>query len=140
MDQLFQFMANHPIQVGVFVALVALFVWNEMRRGGQTVTAQQLVNLVNRDQAVVIDVRDPNEFAAGHIVGAVNVPHGQLAGRINELARYKERPVVLVCRMGQHSGAAGAVLKGAGFSNVVRLSGGMTEWLNQNLPVVKGRK
>ncbi len=138
MSQLFEFVGNHPILVGIFAVLLTLFIRNETQRGGRGVSPQELVNLVNREGAVVIDVRDSKEFAAGHIVDAVNVPHTSLEGRLAELEKYKEKPVTIVCKMGQHAGTAGAVLRKAGFASVSRLSGGMTEWRNQNLPVVKG--
>ncbi len=137
MEQLFEFVANHPLLVGAFALLLALFVRNEVARGGRSVSAQELVNLVNRDGAVVIDVRDANEFSQGHIVDAVNVPHAAIAGRLAELGKYKEKPVVLACKMGQHAGSAGTVLRKAGFANVARLRGGVAEWRNQNLPLVK---
>jgi rhodanese-related sulfurtransferase len=138
MQHLFEFIGNHPILVGAFALLLALFIRNETRRGGQNVSPQQLVNLVNRDGAVVVDVRDPKEFASGHIVSAVNIPQASLAGRLPEIAKFKDKPVAIVCKMGQHSGAAGTMLRKAGFQQVMRLSGGMMEWRNQNLPVVKG--
>ena len=138
MEQLFEFVGNHPLLVGAFLLILALFVRNELVRGGRAVTPQELVNLVNRDGAVVVDVRDKNEFAEGHIVGAINVPHTALANRLAELEKYKERPLVLACKMGQHAGASGTVLRKAGFQNVSRLKGGVAEWRNQSLPVVKG--
>ena len=138
MEQLFEFVGNHYILVGAFVLIFALFVRNEVVRGGRSVSAQELVNLVNRDGAVVIDVRDAHEYGQGHIVDAINVPHAALAGRLGELKKYKEKPIVLACKMGQHSGSAGTTLRKAGFQNVSRLRGGVAEWRNQNLPVVKG--
>lgn len=140
MEQFFEFIGNHPILSGAFVLVFALFVRNEVARGGRSVTPQELVNMVNREKAVVIDVRDPNEYSQGHIVYAINVPHAALSGRVSELAKYKDHPVVLACKMGQHSGAAGTVLRKAGFQNVSRLKGGVAEWRNQSMPVVKGRR
>ncbi len=121
-----------------FAVLLTLFIRNETQRGGKGVSPQELVNLVNKEGALVLDVRDSKEFAAGHIVDAVNVPHTALESRLAELEKYKEKPVTIVCKMGQHAGTAGALLRKAGFASVSRLSGGMTEWRNQNLPVVKG--
>ena len=138
MEQVFEFVGNHPILVGAFLVILALFVCNELVRGGRAVTPQELVNLVNKDGAVVVDVRDKKEFADGHIMGAINVPHTALSGRLAELEKYKERPLVLACKMGQHAGASGTVLRKAGFQNVSRLKGGVAEWRNQSLPVVKG--
>ena len=138
MEQLFEFIGNHYILTGIFVVLIGLFARNELQRGGRAVTAQQLVDLINREGAVVLDVRDKNEFGEGHIVDALNIPHTAIAGRIGELERHKVKPVVVACKMGQHSGAVGTVLRKAGFENVARLRGGITEWRSQNLPVIKG--
>ena len=140
MEQLFEFVANRWYLVGAFLLVLALFVRNEVARGGRSVTPQELVNLVNRDGAIVIDVRDANEYSQGHIVDAVNVPHTSLGTRISELEKFKSRPVVVACKMGQHAGAAGTILRKAGFENVTRLKGGIAEWLNQNLPMVKGQR
>ena len=139
MDQAIEFIGNHAILVGTFAVLLALFIRNEASRGGQTATAQELVNLVNRENALILDVRDAREFAEGHIVDALNIPHAAVASRLAELEKYKGRPVAIVCKMGQHAGSAGTILRKSGFEPVLRLTGGMTEWRNQNLPVVKGR-
>ena len=138
MEQLFEFIGNHYILTGIFVVLMGIFARNELQRGGRAVSAQQLVDLINREGAVVLDVRDKNEFGEGHIVDALNIPHTAIAGRIGELERHKVKPVVVACKMGQHSGAVGTVLRKAGFENVARLRGGITEWRSQNLPVIKG--
>lgn len=137
MDQFIEFVTNHPFLIGTFIILLTLFIRNETRRGGQSVSVQKLVDMVNRENALVLDVRDKKEFEAGHIVDAVNIPYGALESRLDELAKHRERPIVVACRMGQHSGAAGTLLRKKGFVNVSRLTGGIAEWRNQNLPVVK---
>ena len=138
MDQILDFVTNYFLLVGGFVSLLVLFIANETRRGGQSVSAQQLVNLVNRENALVLDVRDRKEFETGHIVDAVNVPFASLESRLKELQVHKGRPIVVACKIGQHSGAAGALLAGDGHEKVARLAGGMTEWRSAQLPVVKG--
>lgn len=137
MEQLFSFITNHPFLVGTFALLLALFIRNETQRGGRSVSAQQLVDLVNRENALVVDLRERKEFDAGHIVDSVNIPYASLESKLSELEKHKERPLVIACRMGQHAGAAGTMLRKKGFANVSRLSGGIAEWRNQNLPVVK---
>ena len=137
MDQVFEFIGNHPYLFVAFAVLLALFIRNETQRGGRSVTAQELVNLVNREDAVIVDVRDKKEYDQGHIANAVNIPYASLDSRISELGEYKEKPIVLTCKMGQHAGPAGTSLRKQGFVNVSRLSGGIAEWRNQNLPVVK---
>jgi rhodanese-related sulfurtransferase len=138
MERFFEFVIGHPFLVGTFVLLLVLFIRNETKRGGNTVTAQQLVDMVNRQNAVVLDIRDKKEFQAGHIVDALNIPYSALESRIEELKKYRERPIVVTCRLGQNAGAAGTLLRKQGFTDVSRLSGGIAEWRNQNLPVVKG--
>ena len=137
MEQLFAFISNHPFLVGAFVVLLALFIRNEMSRGGAAVSAQELVQLVNNDGAVVVDLRDKAEFEAGHIVDSINIPFAVIETRMDELNPYKDKPIVLACKMGQHSGSAGTQLRKAGFEQVSRLRGGIADWRAQNLPVVK---
>lgn len=137
MEAFFDFVGNHPFLVGAFVLLLALFIRNEMTRGGATISAQQLVQMVNNEGAVVLDVRDKAEFDQGHIVDALNVPFGNLEKRLDEIKKHREKPVVVTCKMGQHAGSAGTMLRKEGFTNVSRLRGGIAEWRVQNLPVVK---
>jgi len=136
-EQLIEFASNHFILVSLFLVLIVAFMINEGKQGGAAISPSNLVTLVNREGAVIIDVRDGKEFGNGHIAGAVNVPASSIDSRIGDLQAYKEKPVVLVCKMGQHAGAAGRKLKAQGFENVRRLSGGMAEWTASNLPVVK---
>jgi rhodanese-related sulfurtransferase len=135
MTQFLIFLGEQWMLVSALLALVGLFMWNENRRAGDNISVHQLTHLVNSSNALVIDLRDPKEFREGHVVDADNIPFAKLAERIGSLD--KSRPLVLVDKMGQHSGAAGRTLKEAGFQ-VYRLSGGMSEWTASTLPVVKG--
>lgn len=136
-DQIFEFASNHFILVSLFLVLLVAFIINEGKQGGAAISPSNLVTLVNREGAVIVDVRDGKEFGNGHIAGAVNIPVSSIDSRIVELESYKEKPVVLVCKIGQHASAAGRKFKAQGFENVRRLSGGMAEWTASNLPVVK---
>jgi len=138
MDHLLAFVINHPVLVGTFVVLLVLFFLLESRRSGKTVSSQQLTNLMNQQSGLVLDVREGKEFREGHITGSRNIPYSKLKDSLAEIDQFKEKPVVLVCKMGQHAGAAGKILHGAGFSNVLRLSGGITTWKSDGLPLVKG--
>ena len=137
MEQFFTFLGNHPILIGTFLLLVFLFFRNESVRAGATIGTQELVRLVNKEKAIVLDVRERGEFMDGHIVDAVNIPYASLESRIDELTKHKGSPIIIACKMGQHSGAAGTMLQKNGFTNVTRLTGGYSEWRAQNLPVVK---
>ena len=138
MDRFFDFIGNHPILVSAFLIFLFALIVTERRKGGQSVTTQELVRMTNHESAVLVDLRDRNEFSRGHITGAINVPYSTLSQRIEELQKYRDKPVILVCKIGQHSCAAGSPLIKGGFQDVRRLSGGMTEWTGANLPVVKG--
>ena len=92
--------------------------------------------LVNRDEGVVLDVRGKKEFDAGHIVDSLNIPHEKLVSRLSELEKHKARTIIVVDAMGQHAGTVCRELKKAGFT-AAKLSGGMSSWRGENLPVVK---
>ena len=118
-------------------ALVFLLVVHERRKGAPSLSPVQVVALVNQKDAVVLDVRDSAEFRQGHIVNSSNIPHTKLSERLAEIASYRERPLVLVCKMGHHSGAIAKTLKEKGFSEVYRLQGGILEWQASQLPLVR---
>jgi len=136
-EQFIEFIAAHWWLVGIFMVLLVLFVFNEVNRGGAALSPQQLVHLVNRNQALVLDIRDPGEFRGGHIQSAVNIPFSSLAERLAELEENKDKPVVITCKLGQHSSLAGAMLRKAGFADVRRLAGGLAAWQGERLPLVK---
>lgn len=133
----FDFLAEHWTLAAALVVCVMLLLFHESRRGGRSLSPNQLVQLVNAEQAVVVDLRDPADFRKGHIVDAMNIPYAKLDERIGELEALRERPLVLVCKLGQHSSAAGKKLLGKGFTQVSRLGGGITEWQSSQLPLVK---
>lgn len=122
--------------VSLLLVLVFIYTWLEKQKSGKGVSYHTLTQLVNRDEAVVIDLREAAEFKAGHIVDALNIPFTKVAERSAELEKYKTKSLVLVDKMGTHTGAAGRQLRKQGFT-VLRLEGGITEWQNQNLPLIK---
>jgi rhodanese-related sulfurtransferase len=77
------------------------------------------------------------EFDAGHVVDSINIPSTKLKQRITELKKYKQKPIIVVCKLGQHSGEAAKVIQEAGHEDVFKLSGGITEWRAQSLPLVQ---
>jgi len=109
-------------------------------RGGMAggVTAAQAVQLINREKAVVIDVCEPAEFAAGHAGGAKNVPLAQLQERLPQVVKNKAVPVILVCAKGARASRAAAVAKGLGYERVQPLAGGLAAWREAGMPVEKG--
>jgi len=113
--------------------LLASFV----RKGGAEVSATDATLLINREDAIVLDVRDPAEFAQGHIPNARNIPVAKLGERLAELDKFKDRTVVAVCASGVRSAKACGELKKAGFAKVVNLAGGIGAWTQAGLPVAR---
>ena len=134
--EFFVFISEQWLLVSALLVLIYVFIWREKQKGGKALSAQEATRMLNSDTAVLVDVREAADYKAGHIVDAVNIPHNKLAERSSELDPYREKIVVLVDKMGQHVGNAGRALREKGF-DVRRLDGGMMEWQNQNLPVVK---
>jgi rhodanese-related sulfurtransferase len=117
----------------------AMLLWPLVRRtaGGPWVNPAQATHLINREDALIIDVREPAEFAAGHVLGAKNLPLARLAAPTPELLKRKERPVIVYCDGGDRAGKAAAALKKAGFTRVTNLSGGLKAWQDAGLPLEK---
>lgn len=132
-----EFLAQQWMLVTGLAVAVGLLFNHESRKSGQGLSPQQAISLVNGEQGVFLDLRDSADFGRGHIVDSLNIPAGKLDARIAELENFRERPVILVCKMGQHSGAVGKKLKTQGFARVYRMSGGMMEWGNLQLPLTK---
>lgn len=136
---LFHFIAQEWILVSVLIVLVYFYFWRERKTSGLPLSPHQVTQLMNRDEAVVVDLREGADFRAGHIVNSINLPYNRLIQDASELAAHKEKILVLVDKLGQHSGAAGRKLNKEGYQ-VRRLSGGISEWQAQNLPLIKGKK
>jgi len=102
--------------------------------GVKQVGPQEAVLLFNHEDALVLDVREQSEWADGHITKAKHIPLGQLKDRLSDLEKFKNKPIVAVCRSGNRSGNACGILKKAGFDNVHNLAGGMMAWQQAGLP------
>lgn len=141
-DRLLAFAQLHPIPMLALAALTVAIVFTEISRrltGYKALSPAQLTDLVNREDALVLDVSPATEFDKGHIAGARGVPMGQLDPEHKLIAKAKDRPIVLVCRTGQSSAQAAATLVKAGYSRVHWLEGGLPAWQQADLPLVKGK-
>ena len=104
---------------------------------GQGISPQDMVQLMNREKAIVIDVCEPDEFARGHVIGAKNLPLGQLEEKLAQLVKSKSAQVVMVCQVGARSARAAATARQLGFENVQSLAGGLKAWQVASMPVEK---
>ena len=124
----------------ISVALVSgslLFLPLIQGAAGGGLSAAQVVHMINRDKAVVVDVCEAEEFAAGHVVGAKNLPLNELEDKLVGVVKNKTLPLILVCQSGARSARALAIAKKLGYEQAQSLSGGLGAWRSANLPLEK---
>lgn len=124
------------VVISGFGLLWPLFV----RPAGNGLTPGEATLLINREDAHIVDVREVDEFASGHLPEAKNIPASKLADRIAELEKFKDKPILLCCASGMRSGKAGNELKKHGFSKLYNLAGGVDAWVGAGYPVKKGTR
>ena len=139
----FTYVQKSPLNMvlfGLAITSAGMLVFPLFTRGLRTsaeVGPAEAVTLINRKDAVVLDVRDEGEFAAGHINNARHVPEKQIAGRIKELEKFKMKPVIVSCASGRRSASVADNLRKQGFTDVVALRGGIGAWQQAGMPLEK---
>ena len=118
----------------------SLLVITSVKGAANGVSPTQATTLINREDAVIIDVRDAGEFAAGHLPNARHIPLADLEKRIGELDKLKDKPLIVNCQSGGRSASACGILKKAGFTQVHNLEGGIAAWEQANMPVSRKKK
>ena len=134
-----QFLIQEWMLTSLLVVLILAYSLRERVKSGVPVSNNELTRLVNSDKAVVLDIRPSAEYKLGHLVDSINVPYDRINADLATLEKYKSKTIIIVDKMGQYAGTAGRQLAKAGY-DVRRLSGGISEWQNQNLPLVKGKQ
>lgn len=140
LDQLTEFAGNHPYLVIAFVVLLALTFFNEMKIATQrfaSLTPSAAVQIMNNEDVVLLDVREPSETVGGKIAKAIQIPVGAVAKRISELEKHKNKTMLVYCKTGARSGLACKELSKQGFDKVYSLKGGITAWQEAHLPISK---
>ena len=133
-----KFIIDNWMLMSVALASAALLFWPVLKSAtGGALTAEGAVQLINRQKAVVIDVCEANEYAAGHVGGAKNIPLNQLEQKLPGAVKNKALPVILVCQSGARSGRAVGIAKKLGYEQAQSLGGGLGAWTKANLPVEK---
>ena len=137
-----EFIQQNIILVAAAVVSGGLLIFMSLRRpdAKHAVNATQATMLINREDAAIIDVREPFEYVEGHLPESRNIPMDQLEQRLGDLERRKEAPVILVCQTGARSMDACKKLEGLGFTRVHNLDGGVAAWRTAGLPLRKGAK
>ncbi len=135
-----KFVIENWYLVVAMVVSGAYLLWPQMQKllgASVEVGTLEAVQLINQKNAVILDVREAVEYAAGRIANAKQIPLSQLASKLKELEKFKQKPVIVACRAGMRSGGACKLLKQNEFTQVYQLKGGLTAWQQANLPLEK---
>lgn len=134
-----KFFIDNWMLIGIALASGGMLLWPLISSGmvAGSLSATSAVQLINRDKAVVIDVSEAEEFAAGHVVGAKNIPLGQLEEKLPAAVKNKGVPLILVCPTGARANRALATAKKLGYEQAQCLAGGLKSWKEANLPLEK---
>ncbi|MET3816699.1 rhodanese-like domain-containing protein [Pantoea sp. UYEF8] len=143
MQEIMQFASNHPILSLAWVVLLILVIVTtvkEMFSKVKTISRGEATRLINKEDAVVVDVRSRDDFRRGHISGALNVAAAEIKkGNLGELEKHKAQPIIVVCATGQSAADPAAHLSAAGFTQVSVLKDGISGWSGENLPLIRGK-
>lgn len=140
MEQLIEFAGNHLLLVIAFFVILGMLAYHTASGGGKSNIPPQLATqMINRQDAVVVDVRPMADFNQGHIVNSINIPINSFKNQIKQLEKHKNKPVIVSCRSGSQSQAACRDLRKAGFEQTYNLRGGVMAWQSANLPLTKER-
>jgi rhodanese-related sulfurtransferase len=132
------FIVENWMLIAVAVSSGALLLWPLVKgAGGGALSPAGAVQLINRERGVVVDIREPEEFSAGHVGGARNVPLGQFEQRLPEVVKNKTVPLILVCASGGRAARAEAIARKLGYDKAQAMAGGLKSWKEATLPVEK---
>lgn len=143
MQDYMEFARNHLVLCLAWVVLLVLVIVTTFKglfSKVKTVSRGEATHLINKQDAVVVDVRSRDDYRKGHISGAVNLAATDIKkGNLAEIEKFKTQPVIVVCATGQSAGEAASQLSAAGFVNVSVLKDGISGWSGENLPLVRGK-
>jgi rhodanese-related sulfurtransferase len=140
MEQLIEFAMNHWILLLSFIIVAGVLIYNLSLGDKGSVEPIAATDLINHQEAVVVDVRPAADFHKGHIINAINIPGNGFANQMGILSKYKDKPIIVSCRSGAQSSSACQQLKKAGYEQVYNLKGGILAWQSANLPVTRKKK
>jgi len=135
-----EFISQNIMLVALFIISGGMVVWPTIAKlagGAREVGTLEATRLMNTGNALVLDIRDTGEFNGGRIPKSKNIPLAEIAKRIDEIARFKDKPVIVACRSNNRAGSAAKLLKQQGFADVYQLAGGFLAWQQASLPVEK---
>ena len=136
MEILEQFATNNLLLIMVWFVLLYMIV-NSFVKGVWDRSPQEVVQLLNKNNSLVLDVRENNEYKDGHIIDSLHIPMGDVKNRLSELEKYKQDNVIVSCRSGHRSARICSLLKKNGYENIFNLKGGIMAWESDKLPITK---
>ena len=140
MKQYVEFVLHHPFLFLALFGLLTVLIGSELRRrllGLKEVSPLEATQLLNHEDAVLLDVREPQEYQEGCLPDSIRIPLGTLADKATTLEKHRDRPIIVVCRSGHRSTQAVRLLKQQGYQNIYNLGGGLQAWRNAHLPLSK---
>ncbi len=137
MNEIFDFILRHWQLSSLFILLLVAYMVFEFKQetGSGEVSPDQTIGLINRQHAVIIDIRSKEEFSTGHILGAHHVEADESDAKLKRLQKYAQKPVIVVCAQGKRSKSFAKRLRDQGLSNVSSLAGGVNAWRDAGLPL-----
>ncbi len=140
MQAYIEFAGRHPLLFVALAAVIALIIMTELRRatkGYKEVLPAEAVRLINKEDALVLDVREANELGQGTIIDSKHIALSALPEKVGDLSKDKNKPILVFCKMGNRSSQASKLLLKDSYTNVFSLKGGITAWMNDQLPITK---
>jgi rhodanese-related sulfurtransferase len=140
MQEYIEFVQRHPLLIIGFLVVLGLIFWAEFSRFTRKYTmvnAAQAVQILNKDNVTILDVRENRELQGGVIKGAKTIPISEVSSRLTELDKNKDNPFLVYCASGNRSGGTCNLLTSNGFTDVYNLAGGIMAWKSENLPLNK---
>ena len=135
------FITQNVLLISLVVISGLALLWPALiRPAGNEVNPGEATTLINREDARIVDVREADEFASGHLPDALNIPVSKLSERVGELEKFKDQPIIFCCASGMRSGKASAELKKQGFAKLYNLAGGVDAWVGAGYPVKSGTR
>jgi len=140
MENIPEFIANHLFLFSLMIDILALLLWNifgSSFSGVAELTPMEATRKMNHEKAILLDMRPVKDFAEGHILNSLNIPVEKLSDQQNELIKYKDRPLILCCKIETDSIRAARLLKQQGFDQLYCLKGGLQTWRSASLPLIR---
>lgn len=142
LQEIMQFISQHPVLSLAWVLLFGAVVFTSFKNSSKVkeVTRGEATRLINKEDAVVVDIRTREDYRKGHIANSINlIPSDIKNGNLGELEKHKTQPIIVVCAMGTTSRASADILSKAGFERVFTLKEGISGWSGENLPLARGK-